>query len=356
MSTGNNAVSDPNESRQGNIIACAALTWLISAVVVASRFYLRGHLMKLLGPEDWVILAALFFSLAQSIGFIVGAALGLGKHFVAIPLENYPTLLESSWFTIIFYTCSLSLSKVSVVLLYLRTLTYDWTRKVLLGFMAIVIITGIINLILDFTACIPLNAFWDGICIVSIIRLIRLILLSTVEDRFDYSFTGVETTYWSIIEINTAIVCASIMTLKPLFNRIFTSSTRQTTGTPEDGMGGGGPGVHQHPHIPLPTIGSRPSRKVPPPLQTRHSWLSAQLAKLDKSLQSIDETRAAAADEEVNLRGPETPTPGSGGEHTGQLTWPASRASREPLGRDRLSHNSSITTPVEQRADEGPLR
>lgn len=48
------------------------------------------------------------------------------------------------------------------MLLYLRTLTYDWTRKVLLGFMAIVIITGTINLILDFTACIPLNAFWDG--------------------------------------------------------------------------------------------------------------------------------------------------------------------------------------------------
>jgi hypothetical protein len=69
---------------------------------------------------------------------------------------------KASWFTILFYTCSLALSKVSVVLLYLRTLTYDWTRKVLLGFMAVVILTGTINLLLDFTACIPLNAFWDG--------------------------------------------------------------------------------------------------------------------------------------------------------------------------------------------------
>ena len=96
MSTENNGAYDLSESRQGNIIACAALTWLISAVTVASRFYLRGSLMKLLGPEDWVILAALFFSLAQSIGFIVEAGLGLGKHFVAIPQENSLTILEVS--------------------------------------------------------------------------------------------------------------------------------------------------------------------------------------------------------------------------------------------------------------------
>lgn len=149
------------------------------------------------------------------------------------------------------------------------------------------------------------------------------------------------------MEINTAIVCASIMTLKPLLNRIFASSTRQNTGTPEDGA----PGAQHHHHIPLPTIGSRPSRKAPPPLQTRQSWLSAQLAKLDKSLVTVNETRAPA-DEEVNLRRPETATAGSRSE-TELPPWPPGRA---PAGRDRLSHNSSIITPVEQRADEGPLR
>jgi hypothetical protein len=172
-------------------------------------------------------------------------------------------------------------------------------------------------------------------------------LLATIKDPFDYSYTGVDTIYWSLIEINTAIVCASIMTLKPLLNRMFAASTRQTTGTPEDGA----PGRHQHPHIPLPTIGSRPSRKAQPPLQTRQSWLTAQLAKLDKSLVTVNETRAPA-DEEVNLRRPETATDRSRSE-TELPPWPPIR---EPAGRDRLSHNSSIITPVEQRADEGPLR
>lgn len=286
--------------------------------------------------------------------------------------------------------------------------------------MAVVIITSTINLILDFTACIPLNAFWDGrvqatychsnevyygltavqigtdflifllplpvvwsirapkdqkivlsivfsfgfLCVISsytlcfflntkltiscsicIVSIIRLVLLATIKDGLDYSYTGVETIYWSLIEINTAIVCASIMTLKPLFNRIFAQSSRQTTGTP----GEAAPGHHRQ-HIPLPTIGSRPSRKTaPPPPQTRQSWLGAQLAKLDKSLVTVTETRAAAGDEEVNLRRPETATAGSRSD-TELPPWPPA------AGRDRLSHNSSIITPVEHKADEGPLR
>lgn len=172
-------------------------------------------------------------------------------------------------------------------------------------------------------------------------------LLATINNGLDYSYTGVKTIYWSLIEINTAIVCASIMTLKPLFNRMFAQSTRQTTGTPDEA----GPGPHHH--IPLPTIGSRPSRKAPPPLQTRQSWLTAQLAKLDKSLQTVTETRAAAGDEEFNLRRPETATAGSRSD-TELPPWPAARA--PAAGRDRLSHNSSIMTPVEHKADEGPLR
>lgn len=293
--------------------------------------------------------------------------------------------------------------------------------------MVVVVLTSTINLILDFTACIPLNAFWDGrvqatychsnevyygltgvqigtdflifllplpvvwsirapkdqkivlsivfsfgfLCVTSshmlrlsfntrltmsrsicIVSIIRLVLLATIKDGLDYSYTGVETIYWSLIEINTAIVCASIMTLKPLFNRMFAQSSRQTTGTP----GEAGPGQHHHhQHIPLPTIGSRPSRKTtaPAPLQTRQSWLSAQLAKLDKSLVTVTETRAAAGDEEVNLRRPETATAGSRSD-TELPPWPPARA--PAAGRDRLSHNSSIITPVEHKADEGPLR
>ncbi|KAI3393085.1 hypothetical protein diail_4756 [Diaporthe ilicicola] len=395
MSTENDGVMDLSESYQGNIIGCAVATWLISAFVVGSRFYLRGSLMKLLGSEDWVILASLFFSLAQSIGFVVEASHGLGKHALAIAPENYLTMLEAGWFTILFYTSSLSLSKVSILLLYLRTLAFDWMRKVLLGFLVVVILTSTINIILDLTACIPLNAFWDGsvaatychsnqvyialtglqigtdflifllplpvvwsirapkdqkivlsivfsfgffICIVSIIR---IILLATGIGAADFSYTGVDINYWSLVEVNTAIVCASVMTLKPLFNRIFAASTRPTDGAPE----GDAPGDHIH----LPTIGSRPprpSRKAATPLQTRQSWLTAQLAKLDKSLQTVNENQVAG--DEANLRRPETATAGSRSD-TELPPWPAA-------GRDRLSHNSSIITPVEHKADEGPLR
>jgi hypothetical protein len=177
----------------------------------------------------------------------------------------------------------------------------------------------------------------------------------TIKDPFDYSYTGVDTIYWSLIEINTAIVCASVMTLKPLLNRMLAAPTKQPSGTPEDGS----PGAHQQQlRLSLSIIRSRPAHKVaprPPRLQTRHSWLSAQLAKLDRSFQTADGETRSPGDEEANLRRPETARERLRGE-TELSPWSPGSEAGGPAGRDRLSHNSSIITPVEQRADEGPLR
>lgn len=89
------AIADqPGGSYQGNIIGCAVATWAVSAVFVGLRFYLRGHLMKVLGREDWTILASLCFSAGISTTFIVEAHFGLGKHTAAISGPMLRRLLE----------------------------------------------------------------------------------------------------------------------------------------------------------------------------------------------------------------------------------------------------------------------
>lgn len=52
-------------------------------------------------------------------------------------------------------------TKISILLLYMRTLTYDWIQKALRVLMTMVILTGITGVGLIFTACIPLRAYWD---------------------------------------------------------------------------------------------------------------------------------------------------------------------------------------------------
>lgn len=64
-------VSNPRDSYQTNIIACAAITWSIGAIFVALRFYTRGYLLRnVLGAEDWFVLVALVFSGATCAGMI----------------------------------------------------------------------------------------------------------------------------------------------------------------------------------------------------------------------------------------------------------------------------------------------
>jgi hypothetical protein len=59
------------------------------------------------------------------------------------------------------------------------------------------------------------------VCIVSILRLKTLVVLSKHPD--DRTFYSAATVYWSSIEINLGIMCASLPALKPLITNIIPS-------------------------------------------------------------------------------------------------------------------------------------
>src|ERR1051325_11666797 len=60
------------------------------------------------------------------------------------------------------------------------------------------------------------------VCIVSIIRLIALIDV-VKKQAVDATYTSANMIYWTSVEVNAAISCACIMTLKPLIQKIFPS-------------------------------------------------------------------------------------------------------------------------------------
>lgn len=49
----------PHDTLQPNIIACAAITWVIAATFVGLRFYARKRILNALNSSDWLILVAL---------------------------------------------------------------------------------------------------------------------------------------------------------------------------------------------------------------------------------------------------------------------------------------------------------
>ncbi|KAK0739394.1 hypothetical protein B0T21DRAFT_436214 [Apiosordaria backusii] len=313
--------SNPDESYQANIIACAAITWIIGATFVGLRFYTRGILLQnVLGAEDWFILLALVFAAATCAGMI--------EHLM-IPMAR------AGWYTILWYLLSLLLTKLSILLLYLRILSYQHARYYAYAILFIVLITnGLWTLSTVVTACLPLAAFWDRtsypnaychprsfwlgntglhigtdillyvlplpvivnlqvklrqkmvlygifalgffVCSISAVRLWDLV---EQYHRSDFTFDNVSIAYLTCIEINAAIACACCMTLKPLVSKIFPKffsgarPSNQNLGTSGDLEAGAGKAVEDsEKRRNPPTIGSRPSRRISD--EDKETWVS----------------------------------------------------------------------------------
>ena len=69
--------------------------------------------------------------------------------------------IQSEWISIVLYALSLTLTKVSIVLLYLTLFAHSWVEKASWATLGLVVVTNIYMLYVIFTACIPLEAFWD---------------------------------------------------------------------------------------------------------------------------------------------------------------------------------------------------
>lgn len=60
-----------------------------------------------------------------------------------------------------FYGLSLLFTKLSILFLFLRVLTFEWIRWAVRVVLAVVVLSSIFIVGVVFTACVPLQAFWD---------------------------------------------------------------------------------------------------------------------------------------------------------------------------------------------------
>ncbi|KAK1764388.1 hypothetical protein QBC33DRAFT_594971 [Phialemonium atrogriseum] len=266
-------------SHQIDIIACASITWLIALLFVVLRLYTRGRLLHVLSATDWCIILSLLFAGGVTASSIEQAIRGSGTHLWQLDPAQVPMITRASWYGILFYSLALTMTKISILLLYRRIFTYSWAKLASQIVLFIVIIIGLWTVATICTACVPLQAFWrwelalEGnvychplnlwwtntglhiaaevlivllplpvllrlrlprrqkyalvgvftlgffVCIVSVLRLLTLIRVETTPN-IDASYDA-ELLYWSAVEVNAAISCACVMTLKPLVARMF---------------------------------------------------------------------------------------------------------------------------------------
>ncbi|RDW75772.1 hypothetical protein BP5796_06593 [Coleophoma crateriformis] len=220
---------------------------------------------------------------------ILEVSAGLGRRMVDVTPEGMTLYAKSLWISIIFYNTSLLLTKLSLLLGYLRVFPHPRVRLVSKVTMGFILCSGLYWIISTCLLCRPVSFFWDksikdGVCInaepiwlshaglniftdlaiilipmpvirtmnlqlkprlwlltvfalggfITVISIIRLPLLLQIFGAPDLTYTGAGCALASAVESNVAIICASLPPLRSLIrkyapNLIASSKTTNTS-------------------------------------------------------------------------------------------------------------------------------
>ncbi|KAK4161126.1 hypothetical protein QBC43DRAFT_324167 [Cladorrhinum sp. PSN259] len=262
------------DDRSGAIIACAIVSLAIAAIAVAARFYTRSVIVRVLAAEDWFVLAAWVFAIGNAVGIIMQAKSTLGRHTWTLTPEDFLYSGRASWMGTLFYQLSLACSKISLILLYIQVLTYNYARRAAYAMLAIVVLYNVAGFVSTMTLCIPIQAMWDptvhGTChidprfmwlfigfhigtdflifllpipvvlrmtvplgqklmllfifalglLICLISVLRAVWIKALFESPDPAWDFVAVVNWNSIEVNTAIVCVCLLVTRPLFSKL----------------------------------------------------------------------------------------------------------------------------------------
>ncbi|KAK6079548.1 hypothetical protein SCUP234_05717 [Seiridium cupressi] len=254
--------------RSNTIIVCCVCMGLALASFVM-RVAARGLQRDRLLISDHLALAGLLCALAVSIIVLNNARLGVGLHIQRVPYSNIRTILLTSFMGEFFYGVGFTLIKLSILLLYRRIFV---TRLVKVGsiFLAVfVILWGIAFVIVCIFDCNPINGYWDlnvpskclsqsdfyiGFAVPNMVADVLMMTLPLRDiwalqlnlrikaglfavfvlaglvviasglrihfmltmDPMDVTFTYVGVAVWTAVEIDIAVMCACLPTVRPV--------------------------------------------------------------------------------------------------------------------------------------------
>ncbi|KAF4625633.1 hypothetical protein G7Y89_g12532 [Cudoniella acicularis] len=269
------SMSSEQTPRANGFVAVLFIFTFLAVFFVGLRLIARLVFLKNGGRDEVAIVASLICSIGLTVASMQEVKYGVGKHVEDIPLQDVESQLEALYFAIILYNVSLTLTKFSIVLQYLRVFVKPRIRMACKVVMGIILVYGLQTLLCSILACIPVSGFWlinepskcidkkfqwffnasfniltdllilslpipvllniqlptkqkllltfvfalgGFVCLISILRLRSLYVLSVSTDP---TFDNLDAGMWSAIEVNMGIICASLQTIRPIIARMF---------------------------------------------------------------------------------------------------------------------------------------
>ncbi|KAI4234895.1 MAG: hypothetical protein LQ352_008145 [Teloschistes flavicans] len=267
------------DDRSTEIIVAFAVTLGFAIITVLLRFVSRHLTRAPLGGDDWTIVAALICAIGYVVGQSVCINYGLGKHVVVVtdPV-SFAKAVDAS---VPFYITSLALTKVSFLLLYRRIFPQRHFHVILWVIGTVTVAFTIANVFFVIFSCHPIRGAWNPLikakCINGDAAVLAVAILTIITDliilglplplvwklhlpalqklqlsgvlliglfatgvsiyrstritgvsQADISYDSTDRSLWSGVEIDVAIVCANLATLRPILNYLRTGRAVST--------------------------------------------------------------------------------------------------------------------------------
>ncbi|KAL8956223.1 MAG: hypothetical protein Q9193_006193 [Seirophora villosa] len=269
-----------HDDRSNEIIAALGVCMGIAIIAVLLRFVARHLKRAPLEGDDWTIVAGLLCAIGFVVSQLVAVSLGVGRH--AVLITDPVSLARTISAGVIFYIASLSLTKVSFLLLYRRMFPLQGFHALLWGVGGFVVAFTTANILIILFGCNPIeggfNPFIKAKCIDHDAAILTFACLTTTTDfvilllplplvwklhlpltrkfqltfifllgiftsvvsiyratqitnfsRSDLSYDSTGRAIWSGVEICTAILCANLATIRPIFIYLFNGKPLSTT-------------------------------------------------------------------------------------------------------------------------------
>ncbi|PWY92783.1 hypothetical protein BO70DRAFT_425449 [Aspergillus heteromorphus CBS 117.55] len=139
-----------------------AITFLcLATVVVVLRLVVRLYVLRKPGWDDLLIGGSLIVDIIFFAFLVLEIKYGLGRNLDELSAEELQLQLKSLYATIILYNTTLTLTKLSLIVLYRRLFPPKGYQILLSITLCIVLATGTWMIFSAILFCIPVRAFWD---------------------------------------------------------------------------------------------------------------------------------------------------------------------------------------------------
>ncbi|RMZ74449.1 integral membrane [Pyrenophora seminiperda CCB06] len=159
-------------TRRAPLDAAIYATTIPMVLFVAARIYVRANQKSGIGIgiDDWIIVGATMFGIATSVTLLILTSQALGRHLYDVKLEWLVTFAKLNLATLTLYNASITLTKVSVCMTYLKLFPSRTNRLFCWTMIAYSVLWGVITSAMYILQCMtfadvvpvsPIQSLWD---------------------------------------------------------------------------------------------------------------------------------------------------------------------------------------------------